>query len=78
MNLMIAMMNQKTYAKTAVMTKDGDAMNLCNDCGDSEYAEIEENVEKMNEFVENYKNGEYIAFNSTEVDAIMKLINKLL
>ena len=56
--------------------KDGDAINLCNVCGDSEYAEIEENVEKINQFVKNYERGEYIGFYSTEIDAIMKFINK--
>ena len=56
--------------------KDGDAINLCNVCGDSEYAEIEENVEKINQFVKNYERGEYIGFYSTEIDTIMKFINK--
>ena len=56
--------------------KDGDAINLCNVCGDSEYQKIEENVEKINQFVKNYERGEYIGFYSTEIDAIMKFINK--
>ena len=41
------------------------------------FQEIEDNVEKINTFVENYNRGEYIGFYQTEVDAIMKLINKL-
>ena len=50
---------------------------ICDTCGNSEFQEIEDNVEKINTFVENYNRGEYIGFYQTEVDAIMKLINKL-
>ena len=54
---------------------------ICDDCGNIEFEEIDENVEKINLFVENYKNGEYIGIDkcaTTDIDAIMKLINKLL
>ena len=52
-------------------------MKICQDCGNSEFEDIDENVEKINEFVENYTNGDYIGCNEKEIDAIMKLISKL-
>lgn len=54
---------------------------ICDTCGNIEFEEIDENVEKINEFVENYKRGEYIGreqSDTIDIDAIMKLISKLL